>query len=137
LEEAEGGEAMSGNYITLNIERRGSDFALVRSLDGKTTEIHLLESDILSLARIFPSYARALNARRMPLGSDISACVAIPLKEFAINSDMHRPLILLRMIDTNDADFDFSFETSGARNLAEVLIKWADKIDSAPKLTRQ
>ena len=47
---------------TLEIQRRQDHFALVREYKGQKNELTLMESDILALARMIPSYARALAA---------------------------------------------------------------------------
>ena len=47
--------------VALKIEQRADRFALVRDHKGQRTELMLMESDILALARIIPSYARALG----------------------------------------------------------------------------
>lgn len=128
---------MNDEYSDLNIQRRGEHFVLVKTIDGQTTEIELLESEILALARTFPSYARILSARKVPPGSGIGAWVAIPLKQFTINSDLHDELVLLRLTDTNNAEFDFSAAPTGMRELGKALIQWADKVESRPKTTKQ
>jgi hypothetical protein len=124
-------------YVDLNIERRGSAFALVRTEGEKKTEIGLTESDILSLGRIFPSYAQALKALRSRPEAGISAWTAIPVEDYSMNADLHRHLLLMRLRDANQAEFEFSLEPSGARKMAESLIRWAERIESAPEQTKQ
>jgi hypothetical protein len=124
-------------YVDLNIERRGTHFALVRRDGVRQTEIELLESDILSLARVFPSYARELKARRSRREPGISAWTAIPVDNYAMNADLHHQLVLLKIQDANEAEFEFSLEPIGARQLAESLIDWARRVEKAPKITRQ
>lgn len=124
-------------YVTLNFEQRGSGYALVRTHGAEKTELALLETDVLSLARIAPSYARALIATKTQPGSDISAWVAIPVQEYSLNSDLHNQLVLLRLRDETDAEFGFSFEPNGARQIADRLKAWADRVDNSTKPTRQ
>jgi hypothetical protein len=121
--------------IDLKIERHGPKFVLVRTARGQTTRLDLTESDILALGRIFPSYARALKAERSRPG--ISAWTAIPAEDYWINEDLHHQLVMLRIRDADQAEFEFSFEPSGAHKLGESLIKWAERVESAPKETRQ
>jgi hypothetical protein len=122
-------------YSTLDIEQRGANFALVRTLGDSKMELPLLESEIFSLAHIFPSYAQALAARKARPG--ISAWACIPLKKYALNSDLHNQLLLMRFIDTNDAEFDFSFTPAEARDLAQNLTNWAILVEETPKPTQQ
>jgi hypothetical protein len=124
-------------YVDLQIERRGSQFALVRKEGDDRTELLLGEADIPSLARIFPSYAHALKSLRSRPEAGIEAWTAIPLKECEFNSDLHQHLVLFRFRDTNDAEFEFSVEPSGARYLAGRFNEWADKVDNSPKIGTQ
>ncbi|HZR62155.1 MAG TPA: hypothetical protein VFA80_14495 [Xanthobacteraceae bacterium] len=124
-------------YVDLQIERRGANFALVREEGNQKTELLLGESDILALARIFPSYAHQLKSLRSRPESGIEAWTAIPLRECEFNSDLHRHLVLFRFRDVNDAEFEFSVEPSGARYLAERLGQWADRVENSPKPNTQ
>jgi hypothetical protein len=58
---------------------------------------------------------------------------SVPLKSFELNADMHDPLILLKIRDEHDGEFDFSCTPSDARHWGERLKAWADKIDARPK----
>jgi len=124
-------------FVDLQIERRGAAFALVR-IDGDVkTEIDLLESDILSLARIFPSYAQTLKALRSRPDAGISAWTAIPVENYEMVDDLHHHLVMVRFRDANEAEFEFSFEPNGARQIAQSLVRWADRVENAPKKTSQ
>jgi len=132
-------QAMTENdaYVDLQIERRGSQYALVRKEGEQRTELLLLEADILSLARIFPSYAHALKSLRNRPEAGIGAWTAIPVSKYEFNCDLHQQLVLFRLRDENEAEFEFSVQSSGARDLAEKFNKWADRVDNSPNRTQQ
>ena len=120
-------------YVDLQIERRGQQFALVRTEGDIRSELLLGEADILSLARIFPSYAHALKSLRSRPEAGIEAWTAIPLRECEFNSDLHQHLVLFRLRDVSEAEFEFSVEPSGARYLAGKLNEWADRVEKGQK----
>jgi hypothetical protein len=69
--------------VTLKIEQRADRFALMRDHKGQRTELMLMESDILALARMIPSYARALAA---PRHRPEAGALAAPAMSYSIMS---------------------------------------------------
>jgi hypothetical protein len=122
---------------SLDMERRGDRFALVREYRGRKTELELEETEVLALARMIPSYARELTAQRHRAETGVYAWAAAPLKNYRIAMDMHSELILLKFTDDWECEFDFSFTASDARRLADAFVKWAEKLEQAPKISRQ
>jgi hypothetical protein len=129
---------MDRDYEELSIEPRGDDYALIRdSGSGTRTEIILSESNVVFLGRLAPMVARRIVASKSPAGSGVSASVAAPAKDFELNSDLHNELVLLRIRDEFDGEFDFSFSPAGGSHLGERLIAWSEKVAVAPKPSKQ
>jgi hypothetical protein len=129
---------MEREFEELTIEPRGNDYVIIRvDGDGIKTELSLSETNVIFLGRLAPIVARRIVASKMPAGSDVSASVAAPAKNFELNSDLHNDLVLLKIRDEFDAEFDFSFGPAGGRYLGERLIKWSDKVANAVKPTKQ
>jgi hypothetical protein len=118
----------------LSIFPKGDGYVLRRD-DGRgnVTEIALSETNVVFLGRLSPTVARRILASRALARGDVSATVAAPVKNVELNEDLHDPLLLVRIRDEYDGEFDFSFSPSDARRLAERLIARADKIDARPK----
>jgi hypothetical protein len=125
-------------FEDLTIEPRGDGYVIIR-VDGAgvTTELLLSEAVALALARIAPPTARRILASKSPAGSDILASVAAPAKNFELVPDLHGQLVLLKLRDEFDAEFDFSFLPSDAKRFGQSLIAMADKIEGLPKLRKQ
>jgi hypothetical protein len=51
--------------------------------------------------------------------------------------DAHQQLVLLKIKDDWEAEFDFSFTPADARKIADGLVRFAQKVDDAPKISRQ
>jgi hypothetical protein len=129
---------MASEFSELSIEPRGNDYVLkVSDREGATSEIILSEETVIFLGRLAPTIARQIVASKARAEGDISASVAAAAKDFELNTDIHDQLVLLRIRDEFDAEFDFSFLPSGAKYLGERLIAWSEKLESAPKRTTQ
>lgn len=129
---------MASEFSGLSIEPRGNEYVLkVSSRDGATSEMVLSEENAIFLGRLAPTVARQIVASKALAEGDISASVAAAAKDFELNSDIHDQLVLLRIRDEFDAEFDFSFLPSGAKYLGERLIAWSEKLEAAPVRTKQ
>jgi hypothetical protein len=122
---------------SLNIERRDNRFVLKRDYEGQTTELELSEGEVLALARMIPSYARELIALRNRSEVGVFAWAAAPVVNYQIGLDALSQSILLRLKDDWEAEFDFSFTPDGAREIADVMGKYAKKAAEIPKINRQ
>ena len=129
---------MEREFEELTIEPRGNDYVIIR-VDGDDikTELSLSETNVVFLGRLAPIVARRIVASKMPAGSDVSASVATPAKNFELNSDLHNDLVLLKIRDEFDVEFVFSFGPAGSSYLGERLIKWSDKVANAVKPAKQ
>jgi hypothetical protein len=126
---------MERDYEDLAIDNRGDDYVLIRiDGEGRRSELVLSENNVIFLGRLGPTVARRIVASKTHGG--VSAMVA-PAKDFSINSDLHRDLVLLRIRDEHEGEFDVSFAAAGARHLGERLIAWAEKVERAEKPTKQ
>jgi hypothetical protein len=126
------------DFEELSIEPRGAGYVLVRTdSEGRRTELALSEANVVFLARIAPQTARRIVASKMRAGGDVAAMLAAPVKDFQLNSDLHSELVLLRLRDEFEAEFDFSFTPPGARKFGERLIAWAGKTEQGAKPSKQ
>jgi hypothetical protein len=114
-----------------DIERRGSDFALVRTEDQKKTELPMTETDLLSLSRIFPSYAHGLLESKNRPDSGVQAWLTIPVKGFASNIDLYNQTVLLMLTDETETEFGFAFDPDGARQIADHLVRRAQQVEKS------
>lgn len=129
---------MEREFEELTIEPRGNDYVIIRvDGDGIKTELSLSETNVVFLGRLAPIVARRIVASKMPAGSDVSASVATPAKNFELNSDLHNDLVLLKIRDEFDVELVFSFGPAGSSYLGERLIKWSDKVANAVKPAKQ
>ena len=127
---------MPQDFEDLIIEPRGDQYALIRDQgDGQKTEITLSEANVVMLPRVAQRVARDILASKARPG--VSVSVAAPAIDFELNADLHNSVVTFRIRDTLGGEFDFSFEPSGARILADALKRWADKVDSSQKPTTQ
>jgi hypothetical protein len=67
----------------------------------------------------------------------MSPWAAIPIQKIALNADLHNLVVLLKLHDENESEFDFALEPDGARKLAKSLLEWAQRVDDAPKTSKQ
>ena len=126
------------DYVDWDIKRRKTGYVLIRAdSDGSKQEMELSEQDVQLLARLFPNYARSIVASKTPPGSGVSASFAAHAREFRIAPDIHNDLVLLKLIDEHEADFDFSFTPSGAKDIAQRLIATAEKIENIENKPKQ
>jgi hypothetical protein len=96
---------------------------------GKTA-VHLTDSDVLQLSRLFPTYLRRLLESRRPSDStDVVPIAPVPTTDFAVNEDLHQTQVHLTIKDSAGGDFDFALEPPQARTLAERLISRAAGIE--------
>ena len=125
--------------VALKIEQRADRFALVRDHKGQKTELMLTESDILALARMIPSYARALAAprHRPEAGALAAPAMSYSIMSYSMAMDADAQHVLLKIRDDREAEFDFAFAPSDARKIAEGLTIWAQRVEEAPKPSRQ
>jgi hypothetical protein len=129
---------MESDGVILAIEPRDKDYVLSRTAaDGTTTELVLSEIDLMFLVRLVPQVAREISASKAPAGSDVSAIIAVQVRQFYTGCDLHQQAILLRLEDEAGCLLDFSFDPAQARQTGEALISWADQVGNAPKPTRQ
>jgi hypothetical protein len=129
---------MERDFEELSIEPRGTEYVLIRvDGNGVRTEIILSEVGVISLGRIAPMTSRRILASKMRPELGISASYAAPAKDFQLNSDLHNDLVLLRIRDEFDGEFDFSFSPAGSKHLGERLIAWGEKVEKKPKATKQ
>jgi hypothetical protein len=127
----------SDERSSLDIERREDSFVLKRECEGQKTELVLTEGEVLALARMLPSYVRELAAQRHRPEAGVYAWVAIPTSSFFAAMDTHAQVVLLKLKDDLETEFDFSFTPNDARIIAGALIKFAQLVDEAPKISRQ
>jgi hypothetical protein len=123
--------------VTLKIEQRADRFALVRNHKGQKTELMLMETDILALARMIPSYARALAAPRHRPEAGAAPAMSYSIMSYSMAMDTDAQHVLLKIRDDREAEFDFAFAPSDARKIAESLTIWAQRVEEAPKPSRQ
>jgi hypothetical protein len=130
---------MNRDHEELSIEPRDDgNYVLIRvNGEGIRTEIILSEANVVFLGRLAPMIARRIVASKSPAGSGVSASVAAPVKDFHLNSDLHNEVILLRIRDEFDGEFDFSFSPADGRSLGQRLIAWFERIAAAPKPSKQ
>lgn len=125
-------------FETLSIDPDGNDYVLKRDEgNGKITSLRLSEVNVVFLGRLAPTVAKRIVASKSLAGGDVSASVAAPIKSAAVNTDLHGDLILLRVIDEFDGEFDFSCSPDWAANFGTALIKWAEKANATPKPMKQ
>ncbi len=126
------------DYETLSLDQDDGGYVLTRDAGpaGKTN-IKLSEANVVFLGRLAPTVARRIVASKSLAGGDVGAVVGAPMKNISINTDLHGELVLLRIRDNFDAEFDFSVSPEYAKTFGETLIKWADKAISTPKQTKQ
>jgi hypothetical protein len=129
---------MERGFEELIIEPRGGDYVLSRTdSHGATSEIVLSAVNVMFLARLAPQVAREISATKVPAGSDASALVPVPVRQFYTGCDLHRQIVVLRFQDESGCVFDFSCDLTQAHDVAEALIACADKVSKAPKPTRR
>jgi hypothetical protein len=74
----------------LAIEPRGTHYVLTRTDSrGVSAELELSELSVMFLARLVPRFAREISASKAPVGSDISALVAVQVSQFLTGTDLH------------------------------------------------
>jgi hypothetical protein len=123
---------------SLHFERRAADrFALIREYEGQKSELELTVAEILALARMIPSYARELTAPKHRQEAGVFAWIAAPATSYMMAMDAHQQSVLLKLRDDWEGEFDFSLTPTDARKIAEGLVRFAQKIDDTPKISRQ
>jgi hypothetical protein len=122
----------------LAIEPCGQHYVLSKKDEtGAVRELVLSELEVMFLARLAPSVARQISANKAPADSDISALIAVSVTDFRASWDLHRDIVILRLQDRSQMTFDFSFSPVMSRTVGQSLIEWADKLEAAPKPTKQ
>src|ERR1700733_8348402 len=121
---------------SLHFERRADRFALIREYEGQKSELELTEAEILAPPMI-PSFARKLTALRHRPEAGVFAWIAAPATRYMFAIDAHHQSVLLKVRDDWEGEFDFSLTPTDARKIAEGLVRFAQKIDDAPKISRQ
>ena len=113
----------------IRFERRGGSFVLVVTEQGATAkEIALSAMEVLALSRlVLPETHHIL---RSPSGTGrASARYQEPVREFVLNLDQLRGLVLLTLEDATGANLTYSIQPHQARALAESLLRWADRAE--------
>ena len=59
------------------------------------------------------------------------------IMSYSMAMDTDAQLVLLKIRDDREAEFDFAFAPSDARKIAESLTIWAQRVEEAPKPSRQ
>ncbi len=61
----------------------------------------------------------------------IEPVITFPAADFEINTDLHESEVLLQIHDVFGNKHGFSFCPDGARTLADALLRWATKAETA------
>jgi hypothetical protein len=126
---------------TMSLEPVGTDFNLVRVDDkGQKTKIFLRESDVIFLGPLFLRKKVEILSRHAtpPMKAEgIEPVIMFPAENFEINTDLHESEVLLQIHDVYQNKYGFSFGPDGARILADALLRWAAKVETAQAQARQ
>ena len=96
---------------------------------GKTA-VHLTDSDVLQLSRLFPTYLRRLLESTRPSDStDVVPIAPVPITDVVVNEDFHQRQVHLTITDAAGGDFDLALEAPRARTVGERLISRAAVIE--------
>ena len=96
---------------------------------GKTA-VHLTDSDVLQLSRLFPTYLRRLLESTRPSNStDVVPIAPVPITDVVVNEDLHQRQVHLTITDAAGGDFDLALEAPRARTVGERLISRAAVIE--------
>jgi hypothetical protein len=114
---------MTDGADKFRLDQQGDDFALIVS-DG--TNLALSAMDVLLLDRIFH-----LRAGQLLQSGGGRAVGQLPLdaKQFGLNADPMQPRILLTVEDYQGVDLAYGVQPQQARELAALLLKWADRVE--------
>lgn len=119
----------------LKLELQGNEFLLSRiDATGNRSEMSLSQSEVISLITIGRlEIDRLLEQRRR--GTKIPR-LTIPVAEAVLNTDLHKTVIALVLIDPDGHELGFVIQPDTAARLVEILPKMLAEIEAAHQ-TRQ